>query len=138
MENNDLIAEFMGYEKVTVGYFGTDDETEWQKEHDYWMFDVGLTEIGDYYVNVPKKEFYKIENMELWYGEWNKLMNVIEKIENMGYEVSIINNECEIGEDVDAEHYVGLVCKQEKYKITSVYSAIVEFINWYNNKEKKL
>ena len=134
MEKNDLIAEFMGYEKVTIGFFHGDSETQWQRENQDWMDRVGLDYVGDYYVNVSENKFYNISNAELWYGEWNNLMSVVEMIESMGYEVGIMYNECDIGENIDAEHYVGIVNKQGKTKLDAVYSAVVEFIEKQQNK----
>lgn len=37
MTDNELIANFMGLEFVTVGYTGGSDETEWQKENIDWF-----------------------------------------------------------------------------------------------------
>ena len=83
------------------------------------------------------KSIYTLRTKNLHYeSDWNWLMKVVEKIEGMWYEVSIIGNECEIGENIDAEHYRGIVvCREEekKSKLMSVFSTVVEFIKWYNN-----
>lgn len=133
--NNDLIAQFMGYEKVTIGYIDGVSETQWQRENQDWLDKVGLDYIGDYYVNMSENKYFNVCGNDLWYGEWNNLMTVVEKIDSMGqYEVSIIYNECSIGENIDAEHYRGLVDIQGKTKLEAVYLAVVEFIEKYNEK----
>jgi hypothetical protein len=132
-ENNDLIAKFMGYEKVTIGYFDSDNVTQWQKDNKEWMEKVKMDLIGDYYVNISKNEFFNLK--DLWYLEWNNLMTVVDKIESMYYEVNILYNECEIGEAVDAETYKVIAVQQENSKLLAVYNTIVEFIKLYNDEK---
>ena len=89
IDNNDLIAKFMGYDKVTIGYFEGESETQWQRDNQDWLDKVGLENIGDFYVNVLENKFFTVYGNELCYREWNNLMKVIEKIEDMGYLTSI-------------------------------------------------
>ena len=144
----------MGYEKVTVGYSGEKNneewaETQWQIDNDLWLDEVRLTDVGDYYVNVSKNEFFKIDRMELWYGEWNNLMEVIDKIESMGFLTSLMTVNPkplqEIGFSVGS-HVFGIYKgnlqfdnDNESTKKCAVYDTIIKFINWYNkNKENDL
>ena len=60
--------------------------------------------------------------------EW--LMPVVEKIESLGYEVSIISNECEIG--TEGYKYTQISLVKDDNKLRCVYKAVVEFINYYN------
>lgn len=146
MENNDLIAKFMGYDRVTVGYLGCEDETQWQLDNQKWMEKVELESVGDYYVNIPNDEYYNIEYDELRYDEWNNLMKVIEKIESMGFLTSLmtINPKPlnEIGFNVGS-HVFGIYKgnlqfdnENESSKMGAVYDTIIKFIEWYNQNNK--
>lgn len=84
-------------------------------------------------------EFMMKGNSELYVPEyhkkWDWLMPVVERIETMGptgYEVSIIDKECEIG-TMGYYYKVIVVCKGET-KIEAVFDAVVNFIKWYNEK----
>lgn len=70
----------------------------------------------------PLKQYHK---------DWNALMEVVERIEGLGYSIEINKQE---------EHdYQCLVVKKDiliqefsNTKIEAVYNACIEFINWYN------
>lgn len=102
-QNNKLIAEFMGYNLEIVNnefYFTHDDMLE------------------------------SLSDEELHFDtDWNWLMEVVEKIENLGFDVVINYNICTItnGEN-EFRHEVG-------QKIYATYQAVIEFINWYNEKK---
>lgn len=64
--------------------------------------------------------------------DWNSLMPLVEKIEStIGTRITIKGVECEIS-IVD---YYDL--QIERLKIQSVYKAVLEFIEWYNNQKAK-
>lgn len=104
IKGNILIAEFMGLKIIT-------DEIS--------FFDT------DY---KPLKKYD---------SDWNSLMPVVEKINlinDFKYSVSIYTMDCYI------ENKIGVVvakceCQNNPDElITSVFNAIVDFINWYNKK----
>ena len=107
MENNKLIAEFMGLEK----------------ENGLYLF---TTPMDDY------------ETDTLYFDcSWDWLMPVVEKIEDLGYDVIIRQGTCEIrGEDVNGMEYDNFECFDAGKHITT-YSAVVEFIKQYNNNSFK-
>jgi hypothetical protein len=102
VENNKLIAEFMGLKIITddISFFDTNYNT-----------------------------------LKRYATVWNWLIEVVEKIESLGFEVTILKNECTIrnncliGFDFDRTYCVPT-------KIEAVYNACVEFIKWYNKEIK--
>ena len=108
-ENNKLIAEFLGY------------------------IDNGCSEDGFLIHPITN---YDVEISSLKYHEdWNWLMVVVEKIESLGYKVDISKWE--------NSQYCGIYLNGKKIagnetntKIEAVYNACIEFIKWYNNKNK--
>lgn len=143
IDNNDLIAKFMGYDKVTIGYFEGESETQWQRDNQDWLDKVGLENIGDFYVNVLENKFFTVYGNELCYREWNNLMKVIEKIEDMGYLTSITKYKPEalrvmgIGAPTHLCSIWGTNFKpvfdgDGETKLDAVYQSVVMFIEWYN------
>lgn len=102
--NNKLIAEFMGYIKHT--------QTK-----------AYLTTDG--YFHERDLKFHK---------DWNWLMEVVEKIESIGFTFETKKNWARItrkGENII------LRWEEDKTKIEAVYNACVEFIKWYNENSAK-
>ena len=108
MKDNKLIAEFMG-----------------MKAHHQdngcmiFMTPQGHNDI----VYVTDLEYHK---------SWNWLMNVVEKIEDMGCEIVITNGECTISGSND--YYKKSIGKSRR---GATYIAVVDFINEYNRKDGK-
>ena len=128
-ENNKIIAEFMGY------------------------IDNGCSEEG-FLIN-PITNFDEEINDLKYHSDWNWLMEVVEKIENLpsrtlqgtyysGNEVKIykaINTNthyCEINLVKESGYRIVSIQFNKESKIKSVYDACLEFIKWYNlNSEKE-
>jgi len=71
-------AEYMGYEIVEVGYYGTDSETKWQRENGDFMVDACITNVGMYAVNISENDWH--EYYELKYTtSWDWLLDVWKK-----------------------------------------------------------
>ena len=110
MEDNKLIAEFMGYHYVA----------ETKITHDYFMV----------------KGRYIRPNGIKFDTDWNWLMDVVDKIESIEdgeYDVNILKNGTQIinyraGGIVICDN-VGEISYSEK--IEHVYQAVVNFIKWY-------
>lgn len=109
LENNSLIAEFMGLE---------------------------IQEDGTYY-DAEVNECIDVEN--LCYNEsWDMLMQVVDKIENMGFSVTIGAGEyCRIGGFFTTSN-VGIAIEFAGSKLNCVYSACVAFVKEYNKQIGKL
>ena len=102
--SNKIIAEFMGYIKHT--------QTK-----------AYLTTDG--YFHERDLKFHK---------DWNWLMEVVEKIESIGFTFETKKNWARItrkGENII------LRWEEDKTKIEAVYNACIEFIKWYNENSAK-
>jgi len=118
IEGNKLIALFLGYVKSSSDKdftFYTHPDGKGiitQSEHDY-------------------TRYYTHELMEarsfLFHRSWSWLMPIVEKIESLGYPVKIKMNDCWIILP-DVEEFGA----NKDNKITSVWTAVVSFIKWYN------
>lgn len=64
-----------------------------------------------------------------YHKDWNLLMQVVEKIEKLGYQVRIHGLVCDISttEGKSISYW-----KKEQPKITNVFIAIIEFIKYHN------
>jgi len=71
-----------------------------------------------------------------YHDSWDWLMLVVEKIEDLGYEICIINNECEIA--TTGYHNATFISQMKDTKIESVYAAVIEFIKLYNNDKLRI
>ena len=110
MNSNKLISEFMG---MTYGD-PNDDSVMIQ------MISQG-------------NEVVPIESMK-YHISWDWLMTVVEKIESLGYEFTIVENRCKVSNNTD--HSVEELFHIETIgsKLDTTYDAVVQFINQYNNK----
>jgi hypothetical protein len=61
--------------------------------------------------------------------DWNWLMQVVEKIEGLGYRVEIVNSTSKIEPIITHSEYIT--------KIEAVYNACVEFVKWYNDENNR-
>ncbi len=80
---NELIAKFMGYEKVRVGYWDDNDpddgETQWQRDNNKWLEAHQIYNVGLYAVNLKENTWYHWEELN-FHLSWDWLMPVIQKI----------------------------------------------------------
>ena len=126
--NNKLIAEFLGY------------------------IDNGCSEEG--FLIDPKTNYDVCIDSLQFHTDWNWLMQVVEKIENLpsrtlqgtyylGNEVKIykvINTNthyCEINLVKESGYRIVSIQFNKESKIKSVYDACLEFIKWYNENSAK-
>jgi hypothetical protein len=116
MKNNKLIAEFLGFQQTNIGWYDAEEV-------------LLRTEIDNTFDNLK------------FHTDWNWLMQVVEKIENLQYKnnndvfkVVIDYGSCIIYNminDLDILFSVNSI-----YKIQATYNACVEFIKWYNEQNK--
>ena len=74
---------------------------------------------------------YFIEDLK-YHEDWNWLMEVVEKIESLGYRIEIVKHICRIY----LSNKETIIISENTPKIEAVYNACVEFIKWYNNQNK--
>ena len=120
-ENNRLIAEFMEFPTKTDA---VDDRVL-----AYYIGDI--IKNADNSKNENEKDVFHPEDMQ-FHTDWNWLMKVIRKIEELGNDVLITTNYIQISFD-EGEQFI--VIDDLNIKIDSVYNAVVEFIKWYNEKK---
>jgi len=114
MENNKLIAEFMGY-KLAKCNNGLAWESPYKKSvEDTFELHGRLWRENDSY--------YK------FHTSWDWLMPVIEKIESLGYVFNIQGGKAEYGEMISETR-----CFIAEDKLSSTYKAVVQFIKNQNN-----
>ena len=104
-ENNKIIVEFMKWDILNDMTYSKATKGKW--------------------VELDKLKFH---------SNWNWLMEVVEKIESLGYWIEIlggVHNVCRIGITNNIEDFIYL---DNETKIEAVYMAVVEFIKWYNEK----
>lgn len=143
MSDNEIIANFLGYEKVTVGYFGSKDgddgETEWQLAHKDWMKAVGIENVGDYIVNIPKNDWRHWEEVR-YHKSWSQLMPVVEKIaETHDFTIQFYAGDCNCfctKQNFGASDIPGVGHGGFKPHIQSVYKSVVALIKHINQQKK--
>ena len=118
IEKNRLIAQFMGCEP-------TPDALD-RSVLAYYIGDVIIN--ADNSKNENDENVFHPEDMQ-FHTDWNWLMPVIRKIEELGNDVLITTNYIQISYD-EGEQFI--VIDDLNIKIDSVYNAVIEFINWYN------
>lgn len=106
-ENNKLIAEFMGKEFITNNIF---------------------------IHRLPKDFLNNSENYKCFHNSWDWLMEVVQKIEDLGNDVAITSNYVQIAYN-EGEGFISIELKG-RIMLEAVYSACIDFINWYNNQNK--
>lgn len=148
---NAFIAKFMGYERVTVGYSSTEEETEWQRNNEQWMDKVGITMVGDYYVDVENDEWMFCDDAN-YDKSWDALMPVVEKIEAVQLDdkwhvvvrasanVQIFYRACIITYEPDEEsgdtNEGAAIQTKGETKLEAVHNAVYQFITWYNQQKQ--
>ena len=115
MKDNKMIAEFMGLES---------------REH---INVRDLSHTVSFFVPVVSTG-YEGGNWltcgDLPYHTWNWLMPVVSKIESLGYVFTIQGGKAEYGEMISEAR-----CFIEEDKLTSTYTAVIEFIKEYNDEQ---
>jgi hypothetical protein len=110
-KNNKLLAEFMGCYQNNEGFWGFENTPN----HKTWN--------NDRFLDCTKYD-----------TDWNWLMEVVEKIESLGYDVFINTCVCRIT-DVGQNMFEDIECFVNNNKRQATYNACVEFVEWYNNQK---
>lgn len=113
-----IIAKFMGLEAVTIGYYGTDDETEFQVKYKDWLDKPEIVEqydnsVGEYYVNIERNLIIPQDEIN-YHKSWDDLMPVWYKFRDLKFDdfaQTAFNNYCAriahalAYEDIQNVHY---------------------------------
>lgn len=117
LENNKLLAEFIGKKVITRSEFNPSIHT-------------GEDLVGVYEI---------IEHTE-YHRNWNWLMPIVMQIniiDNYRYTIQINSMDVYIYDNLKGGYIFMSECKwQPDELLNSVYEAIVEFIKWYNKQNK--
>ena len=135
-ENNKLIAEFMGSLFINEPYKDKDGNVKdywyWTKPNCDYPKSIGIGELST---------AWGIGNFH-FHDDWNWLMSVVEKIENLQdennyaiYNVQIEQSFTEIIDNHTSETIIYDIYADSK--IEAVYNTVIEFIKWYNEQNKK-
>jgi hypothetical protein len=69
-----------------------------------------------------------------YHKDWNELMPVVEKIESLGYDVTIDGKRCYITYgDYGTKTYEHIADEECQSKLEAVYNAVIQFIHYYNS-----
>ena len=109
MKNNKLIAEFMGVNVITL------DDVRKNKDPYHSSSDGYLKDDLKYH------------------SSWDWLMPVVEKIENLGYEFTIIESRCNINHNTDHSEEELFHIETLGSKLDTTYQAVVKFIKHLKN-----
>lgn len=117
MNNNKLIAEFMGYKlgRCSNGF-------AWESPHRKWIDDV---------FRIHGRLWREDDTKYCWHSDWNWLMEVVEKIQRCLMDdntLTIGYRRCEI--ECFEKGYSIIVSDEPTIRAT--YKAVVEFIKEYN------
>lgn len=77
----------------------------------------------------------KKQNILLKFNDWNKLHQVIDQIEYLGYKVTIFDTQCQIDAIWDENYEI--IWEMDTTKFEATYNAILKFIEKYDNSPKK-
>ena len=77
---------------------------------------------------VGKRLNFENSKHNTYHKDWNWLMQVVEKIESLGYRVTIVRHICRI----DLTEESKLIISENIKKIEAVYTVCFKFIQWYN------
>lgn len=86
-------AEYMGFEIVEIGYFGCEDETQWQRDNQEWMELVGLRNVGTYAIDKILNEWYEYDDLK-YTTSWDWLLPVWKKVSTEIFGKSHLLSKC--------------------------------------------
>jgi hypothetical protein len=124
---NATIAKYMGYILVDVGYAGSEEETEWQMNHEEWMNKVGMTQIGRYIVNVNENTWHPWEDVK-YHSSWDWSRPVWLKFRELNFKVAHRRWMHETFKD-------RLIADLTNGTIAEFHEGLYRAIQWYNKQK---
>ena len=149
-ENNKIIAEFMNFPKIT-----NVRDSESGKYYDYWLPN-NFNLILEQEIQIESNNGWGLVHQDcvfvrdlIFHSDWNWLMEVVEKIENIKIKDYSISTD--ITDDktfINVWHYgdggkwsILISNLNEEYKdfnkMQRTYKAVVKFINFYNKQKEE-
>ena len=116
LENNKLIAEFLGFELFNNKYYE-------------------LSQFGYMKTNGEWSDVFYPETLK-FHKDWNWLMKVVENIESLGYLVKIAFNVVIIRDKDNENNIITFQTIKANPKKDAIYFACLDFIKWYNLNNK--
>jgi len=87
--------------------------------------------IHDFYYDDPLKDWINEDNFtDMFKEDWNALMQVVGKIEDLGY-FCMINRWTSVYTGSKIER-ISVTTVEGNSKLINTYQAVVEFVKWYN------
>ena len=134
MKDNKLLAEYLGYSLIRIGYWGLDNGTTNAESRDQrdlghkYLDSIGIEKIGMYYLKVKEKEWIQ-ECLWIPNENWNQLMMVVEKIEEENPNTFRMEV-CELSGEYQCDLWTtfGIKAGAETTMIEAVHSACVTYI----------
>lgn len=147
VENNKLIAEFMGFKDTFVrNYKGVKYDYDIPDEFEL-IKEVEISIEGEHGWGLEQQSMCMVEDL-IFHKSWDWLMAVVEKIEkdNPGYYVKIYGNQAFVqvhimGDNtiLTSQKYVaGSAYDEKNTKLSNTWNAVVEFIKYYNENKDKI
>lgn len=127
-QQNKLIAEFMGWDVIRVGYYGQawgeeDDETEWQNENREWLDKMGIESIGRYMVKVKENDWFLFDDAK-YHSSWDWLIPAWYKFRDLTFK----DRKNEIPHSHHCQSISRAICYED---IGSAYSRLSAAIEWH-------
>jgi hypothetical protein len=119
-DSNKLIADFLGWNSKKVNITATRPKGDGAE-----MYLKEVTEYNNWFIEDELK----------FHNDWNWLMPVVEKIENLGFEFFIVESRCKIAHNTDKSIEIIFGFELASKKIEAVYYNCVEFVKLYNNQD---
>lgn len=101
-------------------------KTKKQKFEDYKLIHNFMYPDEDLKAWISEGNFH-----DFFYSQWSSMMEVVYKIEKLGYNVSILTGRTNINDKLSK---VFISKYQESDKLDNTYKAVIEFIKHYNKK----
>ncbi len=124
LENNILIAKFMGWQVIKEGKYFTTYKPSAKNP-------CSIKSVVGYVYERPA--WYSIANHCNYHSDWNWLMPVVDKIESLGFVVEISLHQTCLYKKPSCDNFSCNRITDDKLK--STYMVVVEFIKWYNSEK---
>lgn len=144
VEGNKLIARFLGYEYYPHNHpeINKPIDAGW-KTHPKASPFTKLNATESLLSKIRYDYLCRHHNGLAFHSDWNQLMRVIDKIEELGHSTNI---DSDVRELINDKYYCGILYKDaigtyiaQQYSRTSkmdaVWNCVIQFIQWYNSKK---
>lgn len=120
-KKNGIIADYMGlFDKI----LSTGNIHSWSDSPFFYTTE-----------NTKEKVIEKISKYAKYHTDWNWLMPVVEKIENLGFEFFIVESRCRIAHNTDKSIETIIDFEIVGTKIEAVYKAVLDYIIWESKQQ---